>query len=220
MHRRLNLGGENPVQSSYVQFGAAACAPKSWTNFDISPTLRLQRIPLLGRWFRRGEFLVFPDNVKYGDIIQGLPIAPGTCAGIYCAHVLEHLALNDMRIALRNTHQYLRTGGIFRFVLPDLERLARNYLEDSNDRAAMDFMEQSYLGTKTRPRGLKGFVRSYFGNSSHLWMWDFKSMTRELKDAGFIRIRRAEFGDCEDDRFRDVEELQRWEGCLGIECRK
>src|SRR5437868_6328500 len=31
------------VESPYVQFGAAACAPATWRNFDISPTLRLQR---------------------------------------------------------------------------------------------------------------------------------------------------------------------------------
>ncbi len=208
------------METLYVQYGAAACAPASWHNFDISPTLRLQRIPLLGRWFWSGAFLVFPDNVQYGDIIRGLPVAAGTCAGIYCSHVLEHLAPNDLRIALRNTRQYLRSDGIFRFVLPDLERLARDYLESSNDQAALDFMERSRLGTKSRPRGLKGLVRSYFGNTSHLWMWDFESMACELEDAGFTQIRRAEFGDSEDDRFHDVEEIRRWEGCLGIECRK
>jgi hypothetical protein len=30
-----------------------------------------------------------PANVRYGDIITGLPIPKGICSGIHCSHVLE-----------------------------------------------------------------------------------------------------------------------------------
>ena len=115
------------THSGYVQFGCGACAPATWTNFDASPTLRLQRIPLLGAVLTRGGPR-FPRGARYGDIVRGLPVEPGSCRAVYCSHVLEHLSLEDFRTALRNTFSCLRPGGIFRLVVPDFERLAREYL--------------------------------------------------------------------------------------------
>ena len=37
--------------------------------------------------------------------------------------------------------------------------------------ASLNFMNRTALGMKERPRGLKGFFSSFFGNSRHLWMW-------------------------------------------------
>jgi hypothetical protein len=134
--------------------------------------------------------------------------------------VLEHLALEDLRIALRHTYDYLKPGGVFRCVLPDLEELARDYLSGNQLQPAIRFMEQSSLGCKHRPRNLSGFLREWLGNSQHLWMWDFRSLVVELQQAGFVEIRRAQFGDAADARFRDVEDAGRWERCLGMECRR
>lgn len=166
---KLRIHGEHlSMHTLYVQYGSAACAPKGWRNFDVSPTLRLQRIPFLGGLFNGQEYLLFPKNVEYGDIIEGLPISQKSCAGIYCSHVLEHLSLRDFRIASRNTYESLAANGIFRFVLPDLERLARDYLDSDDPRAALLFMERSYLGTPARSRGMKGLLRRHWGNSAHL----------------------------------------------------
>src|SRR5215471_9710888 len=112
----------------YVQYGCGLSCPDGWQNFDASPTLRLQRLPLIGPLFKRGA-TVFPDQVRYGDILNGLPIADGTADGVYASHVLEHLSLADCATALSNTFRLLRPGGIFRLVIPDLEARARKYLE-------------------------------------------------------------------------------------------
>src|SRR5262245_33014690 len=97
----------------YVQFGCGFCAPPGWVNFDSSPTLRIERLPVIGRLVRR-KTSRFPSNVRYGDIARGLPIADGSCAGLYGSHVLEHLALDEFRSALLNARRYLRRNGIFR----------------------------------------------------------------------------------------------------------
>lgn len=202
-----------------VQYGCGWSAPLSWRNFDASPTLRFERLPLLGRLYIKNESR-FPENVDYGDIIKGLPIPDEECELIYCSHVLEHLSLGEFRIALRNTYQKLQAGGLFRFVLPDLEYYARHYISDSSSDAALLFMRGTGLGYENRNRSLKGFILSYYGNSQHLWMWDYKSIERELREVGFEKIRRAQFGDSIDARFNEVEEKSRWDNCLGIECRK
>ena len=66
----------------------------------------------------------FPSNVKYGDIIKGLPVEDNSCDGLYCSHTLEHLSLQDFRIALKNSYKILKKGGIFRVILPDIKHIA------------------------------------------------------------------------------------------------
>lgn len=203
--------------SLYVQYGAGLCAPEGWIHFDISPTLRVQRLPVIGRMF--GSIGPrFPARVQYGDIVSGLPVGRACCDAMYCSHVLEHLSLQDFRRALQNTFCSLKPGGRFRFVVPDLEQLAADYLADQSPDAAMTFMKDSYLGKATRPRGVMGLLRQWCGNSAHLWMWDYKSLARELCDVGFHGVRRAERGDSGDAMFDAVEDPNRWHKCLGMEC--
>jgi predicted SAM-dependent methyltransferase len=206
-------------QSKYVQYGCGLSAPSRWKNFDASPTLIIEKLPLIGKLYAKGKPL-FPQNVDYGDIVKGLPLTSLSCEAIYCSHVLEHLSLDDFRVALRNTNLVLKPGGIFRLVLPDLEYCVRQYINNTSSEAASTFMREAYLGKEFRERGVKSIVQSFFGNSLHLWMWDYKSMYPELESAGFVEIRKAEFGDSSNLMFKDVEEEDRWINCLGIECKK
>lgn len=195
------------------------CAPNKWKNFDASPTLWFERLPIIGSIYTKNSSR-FPNNVEFGDIVRGLPVSNNSCKGIYCSHVLEHLSLEDFRIALRNTYKILRSGGYFRFVLPDLEYSIKLYLENSSTDAALFFLRETSLGKEKRSRELRGFIIDWLGNSQHLWMWDYKSITKELDAAGFVQIRRAKFGDSLDTKFCEVEDLGRWSNCLGIECTK
>ncbi len=168
--------------------------------------------------------VVFPDNVRFGDILKGLPVADNSCDGVYCSHILEHLALNDLRLALKNTYRILKPGGVFRCVVPDLEYYARQYLsslEQGDVTASLRFVgNDTLLGIETRPRGLKGFVNSFFGNSHHLWMWDYPSLSVEFAQANFKQIRRCEYHDNSDEMFHHVEDIGRFINCLAIEAYK
>ena len=210
-------------QNLYVQYGCGLSAPKEWTNFDSSPTLRIQKIPIAGHLLRRKLNVVFPPNVKYGDIIKGLPVERDSCSGLYCSHVLEHLSLNDFRTALKNSYAVLKPGGIFRCVLPDLEGAARKYIsrfDNGTDNASLDFMDNTLLGVRERPRGANGLISIFFGNSHHLWMWDFRSLSQALQEAGFVKIRRAYFNDSEDAMYKHVESAGRFTDAVALECRK
>lgn len=206
-------------KSLYVQYGCGRSAPQRWRNYDASPTVRFERLPVIGKLYTK-NLERFPENVEYGDIVKGLPLPLDSCTAIYCSHVLEHLALEDFRSALKNTYRILQPGGLFRLVLPDLEYMAQKYLNDASPDASLIFMKETYLGHELRARGFKGLLSLWLGNSRHLWMWDYKSIARELENTGFIKIRKAEFGDSSDSMFIDVEDKNNWENCLGIECRK
>jgi Methyltransferase domain len=203
--------------SSHVHYGCGLAAPADWTNFDASPTLRLERLPFIGR-VAVGRGGIFPPNVLFGDIVKGLPVPAHSSAAVYCSHVLEHLSLNDFRTALRNTWSLLRESGIFRLVVPDLRIAAQRYLAAESADAARRFMTDTGLGIVDRPRGIGGLLRGWLGNSRHLWMWDFNSLRHELEQAGFVDIRQARFGDSEDSMFAAVEDESRWADAVGIQC--
>jgi hypothetical protein len=210
-----------PGSSGYIQFGCGLCAPATWRNFDAGPAFWIERnLPVLKPALLKRGYPDYPSNIEYGNVIKGLPVAPASATAAYCSHVLEHLALDEFRTTLRHVFTYLKPGGTFRFVLPDLEALVRAYTSSSDAEAASTFMRESYLGVDSQGKGVSRLLRMLFGRSAHLWMWDEKNMTRELAAAGFTAIRRAQMGDNPDPRFADVEDAGRWENCLGMECRR
>ena len=207
----------------YVQYGCGLSAPKEWLNFDASPTLRIQKLPLIGNLAKNKLNAIFPDNVKYGDIVKGLPIEVNSCDGLYSSHTLEHLSLNEFRMALVNSYSILKSGGIFRCVVPDIEFMAKKYIseiEKGVNSASISFVEATLMGDNERPKGVKGIISSYFGNSHHLWMWDQYSLSDELRKVGFRDIRVCQFGDSADKMFNYVEDITRFENAVAIECKK
>jgi predicted SAM-dependent methyltransferase len=206
----------------YVQYGCGLSAPAEWYNFDASPTLRLQKLPIIGEVFKKK--VDFPKNVRYGDILKSLSaIEEGTCDGIYCSHVLEHLSLNDFNLALKNTYKLLKPGGIFRFVVPDLEFSINQYIKNLKIKpksAAGEFLSATMLGIKNRPKSLKDFIVSFMGNSQHLWMWDQYALQNELEKAGFIKVRKCRYNDSRDKMFQYVEDESRFINAVAFEAVK
>lgn len=203
----------------YMQYGCGLWAPETWLNFDASPTLRFERIPVIGRLYQRNVER-FPENVRYGDAAAGLPIASGSCRGIYCSHVLEHLSKDDCTRAVANTFAYLAPGGTFRLIVPDLAEMVRNYQANTTDDAANRFIANTGMGSERRDRGLAARVRESLGTSRHLWLWDERSLGALLRSTGFVDVRRCAFGDSADPRFREVELEDRFIGSVGMEARR
>jgi hypothetical protein len=207
-----------------VQYGCGKCAPLSWVNFDISPTLKLEKLPLIGSFFIRKEWGAYPKNVRVGNIIKGLPsISANSVQNVYCSHVLEHINLADMRIALEKTYTMLKPGGVFRMVVPDLELMIKEYIEDKargEKTACHHLIVKTLMGIEQKPKGFLNKVTSSLGNSKHLWNYDYDSLAFELEKVGFSKIRRASFNDAVDVVFKDVEDIGRWASSLGIEAVK
>ncbi|MUL37292.1 hypothetical protein [Gloeocapsopsis dulcis] len=119
-------------ETRFTQFGCGLCAPLDWLNFDASPMMRLQKLPLIGI-IPSGTFGRYRPNVEY----------------------------EELRLALQNCYRYLKTGRIFRLVLPDLEVMAKAYLSSQNSEAAHEFMRVTYLGKESRDRRLVAFLREW-----------------------------------------------------------
>ena len=211
------------MSSQYVQYGCGTNAPKEWANFDASPSLRIQKTPIINVLLRKFQHINFPKNVLFGDIVKGLPIKYNSCIGVYCSHVLEHLAFEDCFSALQNTYNILKPEGLFRLVMPDLQNLINVYgkqKESGDYNAATYFMSVSQIGTESRPRGIRAIIESTFGNRKHLWLWDNESIIFELHKIGFKDIRKCDFGDSSDKMFKLVEDSKRFETAIALEMTK
>ena len=204
----------------YVHYGCAFTAPPEWINYDASPSLVLQKVPFLSGFVKSKLYEPFPSNVRYGNIVKGLPEITDSCDAVYCSHTLEHLALEDFRTALKNTFSMIKPGGCFRCVVPDLELAAAQYLKavsQGDASASIAFTgDDTLLGTVRRERGLEALLRSLFGNSRHLWMWDHLSLSMELQRAGFDDVRKAQIGDGGDAMFDLVEDPSRFERSVAL----
>jgi Methyltransferase domain len=203
-----------------LHYGCGLMTAPGWLNIDGSPTLRLQRLPLVGALVAKVLSPRFPAEVQYGNIVKGLGLPENSCDAIYCCHVLEHLSLEDCRTALRNTLGYLKPGGLFRCVLPDLEQQVATYLNDPNPSASTEFLSYTFLGRKSRPKSLMQMLRENLGNSHHLWMWDYKGLAAELVAAGFRSVRRCQCGDSANPAFAALENPERFRWAVAIECTK
>jgi SAM-dependent methyltransferase len=157
----------------------------------------------------------------YGDIVNGLMgLKPQTCDALFCSHVLEHLSLQDLRVALKNSYELLKKGGIFRCIVPDLEAYSKKYLEKlkagEND-ANHYFLERLRLHTENRGISLKQLIVQIWGNAGHKYMWDASSLEKELSDVGFTSIRQCLFNDSKLDAFKSVEVSARFENAIAFE---
>jgi SAM-dependent methyltransferase len=202
----------------HAQYGCGFSAPAGWRNFDASPTLRFERLPVLGKLYTKNQSR-FPANVEYGDIVAGLPLPAASCAAVYASHVLEHLCLTDFRVALGNTLRLLRPNGTFRLVVPDLEASIKRYIASPDAGAAEAFLRETSLGIERRARGVRGVAEAVLGHSPHLWMWDYKALERELQQAGFVDVKRCGFGDSPDPMFSLVEAPDRFQDAVAAEAK-
>jgi predicted SAM-dependent methyltransferase len=79
-------------------------------------------------WENLDLFPVAP-TVRAHDLRKGIPFSDGTFDVVYHSHVLEHFSKQAAPGFLRECHRVLKSGGIIRVAVPDLERIARLYLE-------------------------------------------------------------------------------------------
>ena len=199
------------MKKKYLQFGCGSSNPEAFINYDSSFNLYIQRSIFRFLWRHK---VVYPSNVIFGDVVKGLPIAPGSMKGIYSSHVLEHLSYNDCRKALRNCFSYLEAGGIFRCVLPNLEAEISSYLrmkQNGDKNAASKFMRFTFLGYEDRPSSLRQLLRWHLATDRHFWMWDYDSLSTELLEAGFSSAKKSSYNMSADPVFNSAEDPSRFE---------
>ena len=92
----------------YVNLGCGSRFHPDWINIDLVP----QRAGVIAH-----------------DLRRGIPLEDSSCDAVYHSNVLEHLRRNEAQGLMRECHRVLKSGGVLRVGVPDIERLCRLYLE-------------------------------------------------------------------------------------------
>jgi len=86
-----------------------------------------------GRRYRAGwvnvDFTADGPGVIAANLLQGVPFEDNTFDCVYHSHVLEHFTEEDGAKLIAECWRVLKPGGVIRVVVPDLEKLARWYLQ-------------------------------------------------------------------------------------------
>jgi SAM-dependent methyltransferase len=92
-----------------------------------------QKSPIFLKEFTNMMFSVFPQPpdspILYHDLTKPLPFESNSFHAINAYHVFEHLSLRDGERFAVEIERILKPGGIFRISVPDLERIAREYID-------------------------------------------------------------------------------------------
>lgn len=212
-----------------VQFGCGLSNPEGWLNYDSTPSLIVRKI-FFSSLAAKGIFYIIGDrwprlscilnNVAfnkaiYGDIVKGLPLNANSVDFLYASHVLEHLPLNEFRIALKECRRIIKPGGVFRAVVPNLRYYIDQYLHSHSNTKSIDFSLASGMGTESFANPL-----SRMRGDSHHIMYDLETIVNEFEAAGFLHVRQAFFGDSHFIEFSEVEQEERWNFPIniGLEC--
>jgi predicted SAM-dependent methyltransferase len=94
--------------SKYLNLGCGGRFHPEWTNVDMAPV---------------------DDSVIRHNLRRPLPFAADTFDAVYHSHVLEHLGQDDASMFVHECYRVLRPGGVVRIAVPNLETIARLYLQ-------------------------------------------------------------------------------------------
>jgi predicted SAM-dependent methyltransferase len=192
-----------------INIGCGLSGIAGWHNLDNSPTIPLSRIPVINRLVKTPAW---PRDVRRYDVRKGLPFPDSSVRYIYSSHTFEHFTNAESLAIAKECFRVLAGLGILRIVVPDLERIAREYLADPNPQAAQTFLSRLSLN-----HSIQDVIHP---GSNHAQMFDGKALVHLLREAGFEQVALSCFGESAIPEIADIELEVRKRESLYVEARK
>jgi SAM-dependent methyltransferase len=172
MGKNLNHSAQDSnVAPKLLNIGCGRRFHPAWTNIDLES--------------------VAPEVMEH-DITAGLPFENEQYDGVYHSHVLEHLEPTAGERLLDECYRVLRPGGVLRIAVPNLEQIAKLYLEQhsrawtGDDNAAINY---NWMKLEL----LDQLVRGQSGGRMGAYM-----ASDEIQNSGFVKARVGdEFSRCQ-----------------------
>lgn len=188
-------------------------------NIDFSILLRIACNPIVKSLApmvldrgRLDKLRSLDANVMCHDLRRGIPFPAESVDAVYHSHVLEHIDRESAKGFLQEIYRVLKTGGVHRLAVPDLERLARSYLRDFEYSGNVDWREHDRKVAETIEQMVRreawgsarqGALRRRLENfllgdarkrgETHQWMYDRINLRGLLEECGFREIEQADF---------------------------
>lgn len=138
------------------------------------------------------------------DLRYRLPYKDLSFEGAFCDNVLEHLHPSDAINFLKDVKRILKKDGIFRIIVPDLEKYVSYYKNRSPE-------EFNFFGNGCNA------IWNLTHNWGHLSVWDYEMMNLQLSKIGFKNIKQCEPLNGSNKKLILDFPGREWE-CLYIEC--
>jgi SAM-dependent methyltransferase len=190
-----------------LNIGCGTSGIEGWVNIDNSPSILISRLPLGKRIFRTPDW---PSDVRRVDVRNGIPFRDSSVSYIYSSHTFEHFTYEESHAVARECFRVLKRGGILRIVVPDLGIMVRDYLADTADPMASHKFVSRLL--------LAGSFRDFLhAGAHHKQMFDPRSLTNMLREAGFPEPELSTFGNSRIAKILEIELESRRSESLYIE---
>lgn len=178
-----------------INIGCSDSPTEGWENFDCSLALRfskfyflikfLHKLNLVTSWQYRIASFYKKNNIRYANAAKKIPLKDNSVEVIYSSHMIEHLTKSEAKSFLQQAYRVLNKGGIIRLAVPDLRRKVLEYLEDGD---ADRFVYETHMWYPEINSFFQKFYIFLTSPRHHLWMYDYKSMSKLLKESGFKNI--------------------------------
>jgi predicted SAM-dependent methyltransferase len=188
-----------------LNMGCGAVRPEGWVNIDSSLNAHLQKIPLLRSITRKlfGTVQYDNHNVVYMNLNKRWSAYKDNSVDVvYASHFFEHLSLSSADLFLKESFRCLKPGGVIRLVVPDIYKLAKNYIEEYE--SGVDNPAEFFMWAFNMHReGQYGSSINFFKKQvyeqqgyphQHKYMYDEKSLGKKMAEAGFTDILSLEYG--------------------------
>ncbi len=133
------------------------------------------------------------------NVLWGLPFADGSTTRVFVSHMLEHLYFpRDVRFFLSELKRVMAPEGIVRIAVPNIEECIAAYA--ANDHGFFESRRETWSWWPENSTRLEGFL-AYAGASTepsyhfeaHKYGYDFETLAKVLREAGFERVRRSAY---------------------------
>jgi predicted SAM-dependent methyltransferase len=163
------------LKQSHGHYANVACGPfvlPDFVNIDLH-RCRPEVLPWDCRW--------------------SLPFSDASVAGCRIEHFLEHLEpREELPALLADAIRVLQPGGVLRIIVPDAERYLRAYCRD--DLSGFWELRTPNPFPSDLPTRMDVVNHVFHQWHEHRWGYDFETLTQRLREAGFKRVERSEYG--------------------------
>ncbi len=156
----VESNGKNKIK---LNVGCGTDYKKGWVNIDNNSDNNIDNNKLDLNWDLRYP-LPFPDNsVDY----------------IFNEHFIEHLTVEEGKIAVKDFMRVLKRGGVLRMATPDLAFIVEKYKTVSvKDDQMLKKFGLDFVKTNAER------INISFSWWGHKWLYDWEELERRMKEAG------------------------------------
>jgi predicted SAM-dependent methyltransferase len=141
-----------------------------------------------------------PDDVCLGmDAARPWPLEDASAEAVNSEHFIEHLTLEQARRYLAEAYRVLCRGGLIRTTTPNLRGLTELYRE--GDAAVLATHIRHGYEAQTHGQ----MLNNYFYSWGHRQLYDAESLGVLLRDAGFVDVAEAAYGESEHELLRGID---------------